>query len=317
VLAAILLTAAAASGCLPVSDFGSDTTSASNDATADASTASTASTTSAASMTEPGSTTSAVTTGTSSSATSEPTTSEPSFTSADPTCPLFTCADFGPVYPDCDNFAQDCPEGQKCEAVITDGGGAWNAAHCVPVLGADLPGDPCTAEDVAAGLDSCIEGAMCWGVDMNGNGKCVALCQGSPDAPSCPNNGLCTVFSEGFLALCITHCDPLLQDCDVGEACYPIKDNFTCAPDASGGTGKANDPCEFINVCEAGLLCAGPEFVGAGCPPGSIGCCTPFCKFPGQICPNPDQQCIQWFDPMNLPPEPKDAASIGFCGVPQ
>jgi hypothetical protein len=152
---------------------------------------------------------------------------------------------------------------------------------------------------------------------MDGNGTCVALCIGSPEGPTCPDNGTCFV-GQSLPDICLPNCDPLLQDCDVGAACYPFNEGFNCAPDASGDSGKANDPCEFINACEAGLHCAAPEFVGAGCPAGSQGCCTPFCKFPEGACPNPDQQCIPWYDPMDIPPDaPANALDIGFCGVPQ
>lgn len=216
---------------------------------------------------------------------------------------------------ECDVFIQDCKEGEKCEAVITDGGGAWNSSKCVPVTGEGVAGDPCTAESVADGLDSCAKGNMCWGVDMDGNGTCVELCKGTPDAPVCPDNGFCTIANMGFLNLCLPGCDPLLQDCAEGDACYSIDDGFTCAPDASGDVGKTNDPCEFINVCEAGLLCGDPAFVGAGCPQGSMGCCTPFCEFPDGACPNPDQKCVQYFvEP--FPMEPKNSEDIGVCGIP-
>lgn len=215
----------------------------------------------------------------------------------------------------CDVFAQECPEGQKYAPIITDGGGAWNSSRCVPVLGTGVPGDPCTAESVADGLDSCAEGAMCIYVDMEGNGTCIAQCGGSPDAPTCPNDSRCTISADGIFNICLLSCDPLLQDCFAGAACYPIDDGLSCAPDASGEMGEANDPCEFINVCAAGLLCAGPAIVGAGCPPGSEGCCTPFCGFPGGSCPNGDQECLQWFDPGMLP-EGDPQLAIGFCGVP-
>ncbi len=91
--------------------------------------------------------------------------------------------------PDCDPFAQDCPEGQKCAAVITDGGSAWDATRCVDVIGTDKPGEPCTMEDVASGVDSCIEGAMCWDV-AEGVGECVAQCTGSGEAPVCENGAI-------------------------------------------------------------------------------------------------------------------------------
>ena len=217
----------------------------------------------------------------------------------------------------CDPFDQDCPAGEKCSAIISDGGGSWDSTACVPADGTGQPGDSCIAESVAAGLDDCAKGSMCWDVDDMGMGTCVALCTGTADAPTCPDQGSCTIINNGALNLCLPACSPLLQDCSEGNACYPVGDAFTCAPDASGDTGIANDPCEFINVCEAGLMCAGAAFVGAGCPQGSTGCCTPFCDLSDPAaCPNPDQSCVEFYDPANLPVFPADAADIGVCGLP-
>ena len=77
---------------------------------------------------------------------------------------------------------------------------------------------------------------------------------------------------------------------------------------------QANDSCAAINVCDKGLMCADATFVGAGCLD-ALGCCTPFCKFPGGACPNPDQECVQYFDPMQLP-ENDPQLNIGVCGIP-
>ncbi len=217
----------------------------------------------------------------------------------------------------CDPFLQDCGEGFKCSAVINDGGGSWNGVKCVPVGGSGQPGDSCIAESSAQGLDDCDKGVMCWDVNDMGMGTCVKLCEGTAEAPICEGGTLCTIANDGSLNLCLPTCSPLLQDCPEGNACYPINDSFACAPDASGDTGVANDPCEFINVCEAGLMCANAEFVGAGCPQGSMGCCTPFCDLTDPAeCPNPDQSCVEFFDPMNIPIFPPDAADIGVCGIP-
>ncbi len=290
-------------GCLPVSDFGDGSSTTGTTGSGEGMSA-----TSNVGVTGTGGVTGEGTGSTSGSSTgSMPTTAEP-------TCGGFICETDLPLGL-CDVFLQDCPEGEKCAPVITDGGGAWNSARCVPVLGMGAPGDACTAESVAEGLDSCAKGAICWRVDMEGNGQCIAQCTGTPNAPTCPIEAVCTIAALGFLALCFPDCDPLLQDCFEGDACYPIDDGFTCAPDASGDTGKANDPCEFINVCEEGLLCGDPAFVGADCPMGSMGCCTPFCGFPGGKCPNPDQECVQWFDPAMLP-EGDPLLDIGACGVP-
>jgi hypothetical protein len=277
------------------------------------------STTSTTSGSQSGSVTSAPGSATDGGSDSAPTTATSTTTGPDSTgnpwtCGFLECMDMPTDLEDCDQWAQDCPEGQKCAAVSTDGGGALNGWRCVDVIGTDEPGQPCTADDIASGVDSCIKGAMCWGVDMEGDGTCVALCTGTPDAAVCENKGMCS--SSEPLSLCLPSCDLLLQDCPApADACYPFNDGAACVPDASGDEGQANDPCEFINVCEPGLMCAEPAVVGMGCPDGSFGCCTPFCKFPDGACPNPDQQCVQYFDPMQL--RPNDPwLDIGYCGVP-
>jgi hypothetical protein len=298
----ILLGVVVAVGCGPASKLGNT----------DTATGSTGVPVGMTATSDPG-TTGSVTSGLSTSTASSSTT-EPEPTTDSPTCGAFLCKDDASNL-ECDVFAQECPDGEKCAPIIIDRGSAWNSSRCVPVTGTDMPGDPCTSQDVAAGLDSCVKGAMCWGVDMKGNGTCIAQCTGTPDAPICPTiNGICMVATDGYLAVCLPDCDPLLQDCGEGAPCYPIGDGFTCAPDASGDTGKANDPCEFL--CDPGLSCQPPDSVGTGCPPESMGCCTPFCEFPDSPCPNPDQQCLQWFDPAMLP-DGDPLLAIGFCGVPQ
>ncbi len=236
-----------------------------------------------------------------------------------PTMATATSGSFGVDIPGepttCDNFAQDCPEGQKCAAYADDGGNAWNALKCVEVTGTDEPGDACTREDIATGIDTCVEGAMCWDTNAEGVGICLALCTGSAEAAVCELPGSpCTIANVGVLNLCLGNCNPLV-DCPVpSDLCIPYEGNFICVLQA-GEKGQIGDPCEFINVCDAGLVCLDPATVSASCDPAAGGCCTPFCPFPDGACPNPDQVCVQWFDPMMLP-ENDPQLDIGFCGLP-
>ena len=231
-------------------------------------------------------------------------------------CSFLNCDDMQDVMDECDQWAQDCPEGQKCTAYISGGGSSWDATKCVEVTGMDKPGEPCTSEGAVSGIDSCIKGAMCWGVDMEGIGRCVALCTGSPDVPVCDPPVSCTISGDGILNLCLPPCDPLLQNCESpDEVCYPLFESFYCTWDTSGEEGQANDPCEFSEDCDMGLMCADAATVGTGCEPPATGCCTPFCKFPDGACPNPDQQCVQYLDPMQF--RPGDSwLDIGACRVP-
>jgi len=216
----------------------------------------------------------------------------------------------------CDNWAQDCPPGQKCVPWSEGGGGAWNATKCVDITGDGAPGDPCTApEGGAAGIDDCALGSICWNVDAKNHGTCIAQCTGAPDAPICPPKSTCAEAAEAVLAICIPSCHPLLQDCPGTDLCIPNGDSFLCVLDASGDEGQTNDPCEFANNCDKGLVCLNTADASSACDPQSTGCCQPFCKFPDGPCPNPDQQCVQWFDPMM--PIPPGYEDLGICAISQ
>ena len=217
---------------------------------------------------------------------------------------------------DCDVFKQDCDPGQKCTAWAEGGGGVWNATKCVDITGDGAPGEPCTTVGGGlSGIDDCGLGVMCWDVNAENQGICIKLCTGSPDAPVCPPKSDCAIPGEGVLNLCIPQCDPLLQDCLGDDLCIPTGDKFICVLDASGEMGAINDPCEFANACDKGLFCLNTADASIACQQGSQGCCQPFCIFPGSPCPNPDQECLQWLDPMReIPPGDED---IGFCGIPE
>jgi len=216
----------------------------------------------------------------------------------------------------CDVYAQNCPRGQKCAAWAEGGGSAWNATKCVDITGDGAPGDPCTAEGGGiSGIDDCALGSMCWNVDENNQGTCIMLCTGTPAEPMCPLMFQCYISADGVLNLCIFTCDPLLQDCPGTDLCIFNVSDFRCVSDDSGDGGQTNDPCEFVNSCDKGLVCLNTTTASSACDQDTTGCCQPFCKYPNAPCPNPDQQCVQWFDPMMpIPPEYND---LGICAIPQ
>jgi hypothetical protein len=222
---------------------------------------------------------------------------------------------------DCDVWEQDCEEGEKCMPWSSDGT-TWNALKCTPVdANPKQPGDECVVEgNGASGIDDCDLGSMCWDVDPETNlGTCVAFCQGSEAAPTCDDPETnCVIANEGVLILCLPNCDPLVQDCPSGQACYPVYEGFNCAPDVSGADmGGYGDPCEYINVCDPGLFCASAEAV-PGCP-GSQGCCSEFCDLsapdPNAACSGvaDGQECTMWYDEGAAPPGFED---LGACVIP-
>jgi hypothetical protein len=227
--------------------------------------------------------------------------------------------DGGGVTFECDVIAQDCPLGEKCMPWANDGGNAWNATRCSPVAeNPGQPGDECTVDGTGvSGVDDCDLGSMCWNVDPETNiGTCVSMCSGDEASPVCEDPGTaCVNVNDGAIVLCLPSCDPLLQDCPEGQACYGIDDAFSCVPDASGELGLYGDACEFINVCDPGLFCASAEAVPS-CT-GSLGCCSEFCDL-GNEAGNAQcsgaaggQECVAWSeDPL------PGFEAVGACVIP-
>ncbi len=229
--------------------------------------------------------------------------------------------DAGGLAIECDIWAQDCPADQKCMPWANDRSDVWNATRCTPVdRTAAQPGDACTVEGSGtSGIDDCELGAMCWDVDDETLiGTCVAFCMGSPAAPVCVDpSASCILGNGGVLVVCLPSCDPLLQPCPEGQACYPISGGFVCGPDASDALGAYGDPCAFVNGCDPGLFCAGAELVPS-CRAGA--CCSPYCDAEDPdataACPGAadGQQCTAWFEVGEAPP---GLENVGACAVPQ
>ena len=212
----------------------------------------------------------------------------------------------------CDPYAQDCPEGHKCSWWDEASGGGLTVTRCVE-LAADPAqvGEPCHAEgDGFTGRDDCERGAMCWPIDEDRDGTCVALCGGHVRAPTCAPDSVCSIPADG-VALCIEVCDPLAQDCPAGQLCLPDGGPYLCTPDLSGEEGQLHDPCSFVNLCDPGLLCA-PASAAVECDQEELGCCEPFCDLDRpDTCPGAGQVCTPVFTP-----QPPESADIGFCRVP-
>jgi len=220
---------------------------------------------------------------------------------------------------ECDGFKQlhpECPPGQKC---TPDGDSAHT--HCVAIVD-DPKGlyEPCTLTgDGWSGHDDCDLGMLCWNFDNEGHGTCIGFLD-------CPD-GLCScvdpaatpsLCQECLFGYCLPPCDPFVQDCPNSGLCIPVNNGsngFTCTPDASGDAGQVNDPCEFVNGCDPGLYCISADAASSACAKDSQTCCQPFCDLAFNVpCPNPDQQCLQWFDPRT--PIPPGLENVGICAIP-
>jgi len=253
------------------------------------------------------------------------TTDNPTTTTDDPTTTTDSTTDPYLIDPDIPNIAEcdiwsldDCPEGQKCMPWANDGGSSWNATKCVAIE--DNPGsdgDACnTIGGGVSGQDTCDNHLFCYYTDPEGNGVCVPMCIGNPEAKDCEDqDAICSVSNDGVLILCRKKCDPLLQDCDypTDTSCLTAagSNSFVCIADASGEAGAAGDPCAFLNACDPGNFCANADVV-PDCN-GEVGCCAEFCDVDEANCSTPGTECVPWYGEET--PEP-GYEKLGACIIP-
>ncbi len=219
----------------------------------------------------------------------------------------------------CDPYSQNCPNGEKCTWYASGGGSSWNETKCVPILeNPKQDGESCFAEfGGVSGIDDCDLGLMCWDVDLENHGVCVALCHGLLDAALCyAPTKTCVIYSRG-LSLCLDTCDPLLQDCVAGDVCIRNYNDgkFLCVLDASGEEGQQHDPCFFANSCDPGLVCNEPT-AAVECDQNGDGCCEPICDLSdpdadascggvGQVCSPYQAMALEGYE------------NVGYCAVPK
>jgi hypothetical protein len=211
----------------------------------------------------------------------------------------------------------DCPAGEKCTAVACEvGSSAWDSNVCREIQGNAQLDEDCEYTDGSgvSGNDTCALGLMCWNADPDtGLGTCIPFCTGSPDAPMCPSGWECAIAGNGVLSVCLPSCDPLGDDCSNGDLCLPTGDGYDCVLDASGDAAPYATPCNYINVCNAGLMCANAAAVPEPSCEGATGCCSPFCNLQNpEPCPGQGQLCEPVYDP-----QPPDYEYVGVCAVPQ
>ncbi len=214
---------------------------------------------------------------------------------------------------ECSFRADDCPPGQKCVPVAIDGGSHEDYAACRPVVvNPARPGEPCSQlGGEAEGLDTCERHSTCR------DDVCVAMCRGGDEQGACLRpEEFCHVNGSGSLVLCLDACDPILQNCPDGEGCYLVDNSFQCAPAAALEPTGSGDGCEFINACDAGLICLNPG-VRSDCPPNSGGCCVETCDFTASDCP-PAFECAALYEPFPSFPGnlPRHLENVGICVDP-
>ena len=190
---------------------------------------------------------------------------------------------------ECSGWDQDCAEGEKCVPWANDGGNAWNAMRCVPLVDDPQPvGAPCTMEGSAvSGIDDCGPAAYCFDLDPETlQGTCVAFCEGSENDPMCPDPAqTCVIENEGTITFCLDACDPLGEPCSDDRSCVAVQvGSFVCVrPDVAA----LGEPCTQFTDCEAGASCRMDEELG--------NVCTSPCDPAGDDCAV-DTTCEPWGD---------------------
>jgi hypothetical protein len=231
--------------------------------------------------------------------------------------------DVGELPASCDLFADECPKGYKCMPWADDGSDTWSATKCSPIApDPRAVGESCTVEGSGvSGVDDCEAHAMCFGVDPDTNmGECIAFCYGNSSNGVCTDPcSSCTVSATGPLALCLPTCNPIGPDgCDDGLVCLPLGDTFACGVHArGGGLGTLGAPCEFVNVCDAGLFCADATQLPS-CD-GPVGCCAAFCDLDAEDpCDAlvPGTVCTPWYGDGEVPPDTCIGGAVGACLSP-
>jgi hypothetical protein len=211
---------------------------------------------------------------------------------------------------ECDPFAQDCPEGEKCVPYASSGG-TWDANKCVALTGDGSPGDTCTSTGAVEATDTCGSGSLCWDVmESDGQlvGVCTEFCTGDPNNPQCGPSTNCLIANSGSINLCIVACDPLLQDCGAGLACFFAAGHFACIFTTSDI--PLGEPCGFINDCVAGTGCLDAEIM-PNC--NGSACCGSFCDLSDPFCPQGQTECTSFFEEGMAPPGYED---VGVCIIP-
>ena len=224
---------------------------------------------------------------------------------------------------ECDLMVQDCAPGLKCMPYAANpeqGGLPWDSTACFPVHTDPVGmGDPCQWFDgFFSGYDNCGFGQFCLTFSEKDPGVCRDICRledprdDNWETLYCPDPMTSPSICQECFCWCDPWCNPLAPDCPEAYACYPIVDEFGCHPDASGELGAYGDPCEFVNVCNPGLMCLNAEAV-PDCE-GSIGCCTPYCDTAQpNTCPGPGQTCQPWFEDGEALP---GLETLGVCALP-
>lgn len=188
---------------------------------------------------------------------------------------------------------------------------AWDDSNCRKI-GEKEKGEECKRPWESTVKNQCGKGLVCWS-------RCRETCQGDRENPSCSNKKeACMLSNYGFVAACLTKCDPLKPDCEEDSpACIPnghLNNAFVCAPGGSKKLGTYGDPCKTLNQCAPGHYCIESRFVDHKSCKGDH-CCTEFCdtRKKGKECSQEDAKCTPFYGKASK--APKAYKYVGVCST--
>jgi hypothetical protein len=146
--------------------------------------------------------------------------------------------------PECSGATQlGCEDSQKC-------GIAEDEWACLSP-GGQGQGEACTSRSEG---DDCQAGLHCY------QGSCHALCATS--TPCSASDSLCVPIPSQAdqLNICLSHCDPIGQDCPqtgamVRQGCYLSIAGPVCAPVGKSPPSFPGQVCSYLNECAIGSGC--------------------------------------------------------------
>ena len=207
----------------------------------------------------------------------------------------------------CDFREQNCVEGQKCAPLPDDADEDGYINRCVLRTGDKQRGEPCTFIGGLEDYDDCDLGHLCWSIEAQGPGACVA--QSSNELPDgCLPTELNTAAFGLAVVVCLPACDPRVDGCPDPLECWFSSEDFRCdwLPQQSLGEGEACAD-DDSGECNPGLYCA-PGSALLGCE--FDRCCTPYCTTGEPEACAPGLQCNQLFD-VGFAPEGLE--DLGIC----
>ncbi len=202
----------------------------------------------------------------------------------------------------CDVWAQDCNDGEKCVPWVADGSGdptsSCMSTRCSPVApDAVAPGGTCTVQQGPwSGFDDCELGSYCWGVDpVTLEGTCAAPCYGTEANPQCGDAEVCFRGFSGIVVACTPTCDPLEPACGTGSACV-VTDGAppVCLPAEFAAPAEQGVPCDHRLGCTGGFVCMAADTVAGCADPAS--CCTAVCDVDTPACAGETPVCTPLTD---------------------